>query len=502
MEFSVTQCDSDTVATQPTGPILGGIGIHDGDAQDQIGLGFVIASGNVLTLGHVEFMWKAVLQCFVPNRHDCTFFGSGEADLLPSSVSGTVTGPLGTFTFKATCSGGSGCSPLNVASLRQDDPLWVHHPYDKTPPDSIGNKGCGLTSLCVALAFQGVPCRPDVLNDFMNLHNDYYGNGKIDWEAATRDFAGNVNPSLKFKLVASNPSDELKTLVCNNWVPVVVGVNLSGGLNQYGLQHAGHFVVVTGWDGNDFNIWDPNSKKGFTTLGQYGAFQTRGWIGDPQGNLSSLVLTVDNALLQIVDPAARQTGFDPVTKQRVQAIPNSACFLDALGDDATGAPPHAFSSYLQISQPADGPYESLVIGTGRGVHTLSLRSFTADGSSQAGVSIPVITDSGSTSSFEVSFSSVVGSSSQLVRVATVGSVTQDIHVSRLQGLIDNDGVEKALLTKIEDSAAASARGQVNASRNILTAFEALVKAQTGKHLTALAGQILTEDADWLLSHTQ
>ena len=42
-------------------------------------------------------------------------------------------------------------------------------------------------------------------------------------------------------------------------------------------------------------------------------------------------------------------------------------------------------------------------------------------------------------------------------------------------------------------------GDSNDAREVLRAFKAQISAQTGKHITGIAPQILEEDADFLIS---
>jgi hypothetical protein len=56
----------------------------------------------------------------------------------------------------------------------------------------------------------------------------------------------------------------------------------------------------------------------------------------------------------------------------------------------------------------------------------------------------------------------------------------------------------SLSSKLKAAAEASARGQIQTSRNTLEALKRELNAQAGKHINGVAVQILLEDADSLL----
>jgi hypothetical protein len=69
--------------------------------------------------------------------------------------------------------------------------------------------------------------------------------------------------------------------------------------------------------------------------------------------------------------------------------------------------------------------------------------------------------------------------------------------SVLLGLIDNVGIAKSLSQKIQSAASAKGPAQIN----ILNAFENEVNAQSGKHLTSTAPQVLLQDAASLIAQS-
>jgi hypothetical protein len=222
-------------------------------------------------------------------------------------------------------------------------------------------------------------------------------------------------------------------------------------------------------------------------------------VGDAfASDYSRLNLTTDNpAELLVTDSSGRMTGFEPVSQQQVQNIPQSAHFNDALNDDVSGQPATVRGHVVQIFQPAEGLYDITLLGVESGVYSLSINAFSQAGIRQLiekqGVTVP-----GSTSRFQMNFRSTSGAPSTVMRLATFASTLADIDNSLGLGLIGNAGVANSLKQKIQ--AAQSANVQTRSK--FLNAFENELNAQTGKHVTSVAAQMLFEDAGSLLSESQ
>jgi hypothetical protein len=100
------------------------------------------------------------------------------------------------------------------------------------------------------------------------------------------------------------------------------------------------------------------------------------------------------------------------------------------------------------------------------------------------------------------FSFPPGATPQVKRVATFSSTLDDINNALQLGLIDNHGIANSLSKKIQNAVAALSRGNKQASRNILGAFlNEVATAGRNKHITAIAAEILTQDAQSLLAQT-
>jgi len=383
--------------------------------------------------------------------------------------------------FEPTCA-------LPVTRQSQTDHRWGSQLYDHSQLLTIGEKGCALTSLSMALNFAGLATNPGALNSFMAATDRDYNGLSVNWDPAARDISGGT---LKFhprRLTGPAATQYLDATVCQQGQPVIVGVNL----DAQGIP--GHFVVVTGKVGADFQIADPGSNR--TRLSQYGnVFETRGFVADPPGDISSLNIAIGNgAEFLIVDPLQRRTGLEQSTSQIVEDIPNSSYFRDALDNDLTGLAATDVSHAGIISSPVlAGDYQVIVTGTKLGNYSLSIRGFYQDGSPAPYVTIPGIAAIGSTTVFSVHFESSIGRVPRVQRVATFPSALADVSNALQLGLIDNRGIATSLSQKLR----AAENASEPARSNILLAFIQEVLGQAGKHIQEPAAQIFLQNANSL-----
>lgn len=394
---------------------------------------------------------------------------------------------------------GSGLCQTHVTRLSQANPLWATKLYDHSSVDTIQQKGCALTSLSMALNSAGITTLPGGvtndpggLNQFMKTTDtDFYGES-VFWGPAARDASGGT---LKFHLSNINSLQDwdgatnyLDTAVCQQGNPIIVGVDL----NSSNVPQ--HYVVVTGKQGSDYTIADPGYAK--TTLSQYGnAFVTRGFVADPSGDISELDLAIgDVAEFLLIDPVGQKTGFDPSVGQIDQQIPNSVYLKDSLQNDLTGAPPTEIDHFGEIFQPSPGAYQIVVTGLKLGTYSISSRMFSQDGSAQPDVIVPGIAGPGSSSAFSIQLTSTIGGKTTVTSKATYQSTLADVQNLLSLALIDNQGIANSLSQKIQAAQSASQPARAN----VLNAFINEVSAQTGKHITGVAIQVLLNDAQSLL----
>jgi len=378
-----------------------------------------------------------------------------------------------------------------VQRFSQGDANWAGDLYDHSDTRTIQQRGCALTALTMALNSAGASYTPGELNTFMKDNdNDFYGLS-VNWDPATRDASGGV---LKFFSTRSTSTDTLKNLLCrDSGHPIIVGVNLDANGTP------GHFVLVTGQEGGQFLINDPGHSDR-TTLDAYGNhFETRGYVADPPGDISALDISAgDGVEIQVTDPNGLQTGFDPTTTSTAEAIPGSVYFRDRLDDDQTGEVTAETGHLCQIQQPPQGTYTISVAGLLLGTYELTIRVFSQDGSAQVPIVVPGIRSPGSLSSFKLQVTTPPGSTSTAERLVSFDDTLADITTSRQLGLIDPRGITESLTVKIRAAAEAAQRGQNATSTNLLNAFSNEVRAQSGKHVTALCAAVLLADSDSLV----
>jgi len=401
------------------------------------------------------------------------------------------------------------CTATPPKQFTQLQPPWNGKTYDHTS-ELISDGGCSLTALTMAIdAADGATAYdPGTLNDLLTNHPGAYtpfdtvgcpnskGCGGLFFNQAV---AAASLGSLKFygKSIDSQAdppgaADFLDNALCNVGSPVVVGVTGSRG------SFPGHYVLVTGKQGTTYAVIDPGSSSNTnTTLDTFGHYLTRGYVSDPAGDLSRLEIAIDTGDMLVTDPAGRQTGL--LSSSIVQNIPQSYYFRDALDDDAHAAFTIGSVRTVGILQPSQGSYQVSVFGTSLATYSLQMLAVANDGTAEAAVLVPGVANIGSSSTFQIQYSSTPGSTPTVATVATFASTLADISNSLALGLIDNQGIANALSSKINAASAAAGRGDYNTAVNNLNAFLNQVNAQAGKHITGITPQVLLSDANSLIA---
>ncbi len=293
----------------------------------------------------------------------------------------------------------------------------------------------------MALHSLGIDIDPGHLNAEMQTFGGYIGNG-VYWDPAVNiaevQTLGTHN--LKFHFERSTSAQKLNELLCSG-NPVIVQTNLQA-LQQGGK---GHFVLVIGSDPstNTFFIADPAGRC--TTLGcaaYNNQFETRGYVHDPTGDISRLVIASPNSTLLVTSPTGQQTGTDPATGQTLEKIPQSVSFTDAIANDVTFAPATESDAYIDIFQAAGGVYQMQVTALTVNPSTVSLDGFSQDGSRQPQVILPITGGVGAITTFQVKYSSAPGAVLQVIGKPTAltytGDTTADYHDSATLSAILTD----------------------------------------------------------------
>jgi hypothetical protein len=148
---------------------------------------------------------------------------------------------------------------IAVPTYRQNDPRWGDDILGQTE-DTLGGKGCAVSSAAMVLSSYGIETDPQRLNSFLNEREGYTPEGWIYWEKAAELAPGKVRHAYEdlpsYRLIDTN-------LLRGN--PVIVRLRMPGGWN--------HFVVVAGKDGFDYLTRDPGAgaAKGLYPLKELGS---------------------------------------------------------------------------------------------------------------------------------------------------------------------------------------------------------------------------------------
>ena len=111
-----------------------------------------------------------------------------------------------------------------------------------------------------------------------------------------------------------------------------------------------------------------------------------------------------------------------------------------------------------------------------------------------------VIDKDLTSKIQFTYSADPSKPWTVTRVATSGSLKQDITLARKVGWIDNDGIMTSLLKKAEAIEASIQKDRKKTTENLIKAFINEVNAQAGKHISKEAVKMLTEDANYIMNN--
>jgi hypothetical protein len=396
--------------------------------------------------------------------------------------------------------------PPGGGSWSQKDLGWASSPYDHAnpPKNKIGDQGCTLLSDNYGLNYAGEQFNPITLNKVFNDLGVYSppkpgvpnNGGAIDQVLGVSGASGGAL-SLDVKHSGSNKTQDLDAYLCaNSPAPVIVQVPNPGGLTGQ------HYIVVTGQitgqTQGDYSIVDP----GFAArrkLSDYSTFSIAGAVeaGDP----SVLAFRVDEAAtLLVTAPDGTQTGIDPSNGEILKGSPQAAYSAvdNSIANDTDSIPPTETTHFVDYNLPTAGTYTVQVEGLQLGDYRLTVTAADNDGKPQTSITTTGIANAGTLATFQVAYAPATGAPSTTV-VATFASTLGDIANSLAIGLIDNSGIAGSLSSKIQAAQSATAGGQNRAAVNILKSFMNELSAQTGKHITGVAPQVLQDDAASLIT---
>jgi hypothetical protein len=343
-----------------------------------------------------------------------------------------------TFTFKAN--DGSQDSNIGTVTVHVNTLLVVQlfHQYDTPwgttylnddPLATMQKSGCAVTSLAMALTYAGVTINPGQLNQLMTDEGDFTDADGTDWLPATKDASG--DSALRFHFNATTDPAYLSETLADGY-PIIVGVNL----NAQGMPS--HFVLVTGEQDGQFLINDPGHAGNFNLSAYGNQFVTRGYVGDPSGDVSELNISIgNNAELLLTDPIGRNTGYDPVSGNILQEIPQSAYFSDVLEDDPSGVIlTNDISHFITVFQPTNGQYQILLTGINYASYTVGSSTFARNGARQ----IKTLETGNIAPNATQSFSATVASTAPAFRKLEGSFLTNGAFQLTFTGLVDTTNI--------------------------------------------------------------
>jgi hypothetical protein len=339
---------------------------------------------------------------------------------------------------------------------------WAGDPLGFSTKDSIGNSGCALTSLAMALNYAGVATDPHILNGQLTnppvpLRRGYVDADHLDWGQATYIAAFSAgNPSVQWHGVITSDDQQLRDLITSHAAPVAVQVFNPSSTNM-------HFVLVTGLDRYTFTINDPGPYADRTTLDAYPTYQTRGYVTDPATDLAQLYVasssTNANLNLSVTNAAGQATGVPPGATSPLHQIPNAVYFVDGPVEDLSGQNPgDATAQFVYIAQPGAGTYGVELSGAGTAIVTTS--GVSSAGQPTAATVVTGSSSSGTPFQFSVSYDPQPGatpgnarpgggtSPAPLPQIA--GDVTSMVRVSRGKGMHHGSRYRQSI-TVVNDS---------------------------------------------------
>jgi hypothetical protein len=389
-------------------------------------------------------------------------------------------------------------------------------------PKTMSEVGCALTVLAMACNFAGASSlntlpagsvaqfNPESLNFFMSkvfpsnsVEGQFEKNGNVNWTKTVLAVSANTGLQLSFNPngISSRPDPTsadavLNSALCSDQLPVIVQV-----ADQYG---APHFVLVTGnngqgttpSDGSEYRIADPGYGKQSLKDSPYNnGFTTVGTVSDPPDRSMLTVSVLDDANVEIIDPVGRITGFDPGTSSILKQIPLSTYSQEQIGDDSGAGHNEGITRSVYVTRPLQGTYQVVAAGLRPGLSWVSITGVSQGGITNVDTDLPIITSSGSASTFSVQYASVPGGSPAVQPLATFAGVLADIASALQQNWIDNQGIANSLSQKIQAASQSNGFSRLNQ----LNAFINEVNAQTGKHIGSPTAQVLLQDANSLIN---
>ncbi len=327
------------------------------------------AEVGVATSGGYSFFDFASANVFCPVRAVMIYDGVGGAS--PGFDLDAIGGTQGNVAPDV-----AGCDIEAVPLLKQFSEPWGELDYDHID-GSIARWGCYLTSAVMIINYhasqQGVPfsTSPDVLNAWLNEEDGGYdANGNVNPAAVARYARQNGVQLYYYGRLDGEDHDVLDAYLCCN-DPVIIKVARPTGSGP-------HFAVVTAKreTTSEYVINDPGFAR--DTVSSYlGIRKFSSGERDP----SLLMIWARSPVeLFLTDPLGRRTGYDPVSRNHMNQIPESTYGTESIAaadvsDMSTGE-----TKILEVHFPKEGEFGLEVIGVGSGAYELDFLGYDSLGS--------------------------------------------------------------------------------------------------------------------------
>lgn len=213
------------------------------------------------------------------------------------------------------------------------------------------------------------------------------------------------------------------------------------------VDNGNHYVLAYGeaQGSGKYKIDDPGHRN-YRDLSPYhsiydGIFAYSSTQTPPQ----ALLITGHSPIeLILTDASGNKTGFDPVSGQAFDEIPNASYRTERIAADDDSGQIDSEIKVLEVPLAPDGTYMVRVTGTGRGPYTLDFRGYDSNAATSV-QSVNGMASMGSVAEFQVDYSATPGSQ---VTVAPVlpqlmtqkQTVLQNLQI--LRGAADKDAAKK------------------------------------------------------------